>query len=73
MFGCAGSFLLWVGFLWLQQAGLLFVAVQGLLVAVASPSMAGRFLPTAPPGKSSHVVPVPPFSFIASFCVEQVF
>lgn len=34
--GCTVSSLLRVGFLWLRQAGLSFVAVLGLLTAVAS-------------------------------------
>ena len=34
-FGCAGSRLLCAGSLWPQSAGLLFVAVCGLLTAVA--------------------------------------
>ena len=36
IFGCLGSSLLCAGFLWLRRAGVLFVAVRGLLIAVAS-------------------------------------
>ena len=36
IWGCAGSSLLYSGFLWFWRARLLFVAVRGLLVVVAS-------------------------------------
>ena len=36
IFGCVGPSLLHAGFLWLRRAGLLFVVVRGLLIAVAS-------------------------------------
>ena len=37
IFGCVGSLLLHVGFLSCGERGLLFVAMRGLLIAVASP------------------------------------
>ena len=36
IYGCVGSLLMHAGFLYLQRVGQLFVAVRGLLIAVAS-------------------------------------